>query len=250
MFVSTKLIKATEILKTLNRIFAKKAIFATLTEQDEEHIMKQTDEAKASVLEAAEKIRDQYMKLDIENIDEKRMKEVLDEALRVVESCEQVLGVNHPDTTELYHEIGSMYSDIKNYSCAVKWYAKGAELGNEDAQSSLAQMYQYGKGVQTNLAKAIEWYTKAAEKGNEIALFELGEIYQYGHGVEVDYTKAVEWYIKATEKGDERVRRRQCVLFRTNRIKEFEGWRKSRRSNSSVSSFLMWLRKEEEVCRK
>lgn len=181
----------------------KKAIFATLTEQDEEHIMKQTDEAKARVLEAAEKIRDQYMELDIENIDEKRMKEVLDEALRVVESCEQVLGVNHPDTTELYHEIGSMYSDIKNYSCAVKWYAKGAELGNEDAQSSLAQMYQYGKGVETNLAKAIEWYTKAAEKGNEIALFELGEIYQYGHGVEVDYTKAVEWYIKATEKGDE-----------------------------------------------
>ena len=42
--------------------------------------MKQTDEAKARVLEAAEKIRDQYMELDIENIDEKRMKEVLDEA--------------------------------------------------------------------------------------------------------------------------------------------------------------------------
>ena len=165
--------------------------------------MKQTDEAKARVLEATEKIRDQYMELDIENIDEKRMKELLDEALMVVESCEQVLGVNHPDTTELYYEIGSMYSDIKNYLCAVKWYAKGAELGNEYAQSSLAQMYQYGKGVETNLAKAIEWYTKAAEKGNEIALFELGEIYQYGHGVEMDYTKAVEWYIKATEKGDE-----------------------------------------------
>ena len=164
--------------------------------------MKQQDEAMARALKAAEKIRDQYLELDTENIDEKRMKEVLDEALRVVESCEQVLGVNHPDTTELYYEIGSMYSDIKNYSCAVKWYAKGAELGNEDAQSSLAQMYQYGKGVKTNLAKAIEWYTKAAEKGNEIALFELGEIYQYGHGVEVDYAKAAEWYSKVAEKKD------------------------------------------------
>ena len=183
-----------------------------MTEQDEEHIMKQTDEAKARVLEAAEKIRDQYMELDIENIDEKRMKEVLDEALRVVESCEQVLGVNHPDTTELYYEIGSMYSDIKNYSCAVKWYAKGAELGNEDAQSSLAQMYQYGKGVETNLAKAIEWYTKAAEQGYKNAQYSMGWAYEHGQGVDKNLAEAKKWYQKAADQGHADAKKRLSNL--------------------------------------
>ena len=167
--------------------------------------MKQTDEAKARVLEAAKKIRDRYMKLDIENIDEKRIKEVLDEALRVVESCEQVLGVNHPDTTELYYEIGSMYRDIKDYSHAVEWYTKATEHGHDEAQCNLALLHHLGKGVKKNPTKAIEWYTKAAEKGNETAMFELGEIYCNGEGVKPDYAKAAGWYIKLAEKGHEYV---------------------------------------------
>ena len=52
------------------------------------------------------------------------------------------------------------------------------------------------------------------------------------------------------QKRDKRVRRRQCIFFRTNKIKEFECWRKFKRSNSSASSFFMWLWKEEVVCRK
>ena len=176
--------------------------------------MKQQDEATTRALEAAEKIADQYLTLDIENIDEKRIAELLTEALAVVEQCEQVLGSNHPDTMELYYEIGSMFCDIKDYPHAVEWYAKGAECGDEYAQCAVAQMYQYGKGVKKNPAKAIEWYTKAAEKENEIALFELGEIYQYGQGVEVNPAKATEWYTKAAEKGDELAYREvACCLY-------------------------------------
>ena len=187
--------------------------------------MKQTDEAKDRVLEAAEKIANQYLELDRENIDDKRIKELLNEALPVVESCEQVLGVNHPDTTELYYEIGSMYRDIKDYSHAVEWYTKGAEHGHDDAQCSLALLHQLGEGVTKNPAKAIEWYTKAAEKENEIALFELGEIYQYGQGVEVNHAKAAEWYTKAAEKGDELAYREvACCLYTIEEYDKALSW--------------------------
>ena len=136
--------------------------------------MKQQDEATTRALEAAEKIADQYLTLDIENIDEKRIAELLTEALAVVEQCEQVLGSNHPDTLELYYKIGSMYDYAKDYPRAIEWYTKAAEHGHDDAQCSLALSHHLGKGVKKNPAKVIEWYTKAAEKGNETAMFELG----------------------------------------------------------------------------
>ena len=187
--------------------------------------MKQQDEAITRALEAAEKIAEQYLELDIENIDKKRIAELLTEALAVVEQCEQVLGINHSNTIELYYKIGSMFCDIKDYPHAVEWYAKGAECGYEYAQCALAQMYQYGKGVKKNAAKAIEWYTKAAEKENEIALFELGEIYQYGQGVEVNHAKAAEWYTKAAEKGDELAYREvACCLYTIEEYDKALSW--------------------------
>ena len=167
--------------------------------------MKQQDEAMTRALKAAEKIANQYLELDTENIDDKRIKELLNEALPVVVQCEQVLGSTHPDTLELYHNIGSMYCVMKNYSRSVEWYSKAAEHGHDDAQCSLALLHQLGEGVTKNPAKAIEWYTKAAEKGNETAMFELGEIYYNGEGVKPDYAKAAGWYIKLAEKGHEYV---------------------------------------------
>jgi hypothetical protein len=62
----------------------KKAIFATYQKQDGERIMKQQDEAMTRALKAAEKIANQYLELDTENIDDKRIKELLNEALPVV----------------------------------------------------------------------------------------------------------------------------------------------------------------------
>ena len=187
--------------------------------------MKQQDEAITRALAAAEKIADQYLKLDTENIDKKRIAELLTEALAVVELCEQVLGINHPGTMELYYEIGSMYDYAKDYPRAVEWYTKAAEHGHDDAQCSLALSHHLGKGVKKNPAKAIEWYTKAAEKENEIALFELGEIYQYGQGVEVNHAKAAEWYTKAAEKGDELAYREvACCLYTIEEYDKALSW--------------------------
>jgi TPR repeat protein len=77
-----------------------------------------------------------------------------------------------------------------------------AQQGDAKAQSKLASMYYYGKGVPQDYADAVRWYRKAADQGYTKAQFNLGSIYYYGKGVARDYAEAVRWYRKAAEQGD------------------------------------------------
>ena len=45
---------------------------------------------------------------------------------------------------------------------------RDAELGDADAQCSLAQCYARGWGVETDIDVAFYWYTKAAEQGADV----------------------------------------------------------------------------------
>ena len=162
--------------------------------------MKQQDEDMTRAIEAFEKIEEQYLYKEDEDV--KHTKEVLAEALVVVEQCTQALGSNHPHTVELYYMIGSMSFGIKDYSQSVEWFTKGANHGDDSSECELALMYQLGISVEKDLSKAFDLYTRAAEKGNEAAMFELGMMFQGGEGVEVDYVKAAEWYSKLATKGD------------------------------------------------
>ena len=138
--------------------------------------MKQEDEATTRALAAAEKIGDQYLELDIANINVKRIRKVLNEALRVVVQCEQVLGSNHPDTLELYHNIGSMYCVMKNYSRSVEWYSKAAENGDKLAYRDLAWCLYMNKEYE----KALPWAEKAVKEYPEdhFGIYCLASIYQ------------------------------------------------------------------------
>ena len=138
--------------------------------------MKQQDEAMDRALKAAEKIAYQYLELDTENIDDKRIKELLNEALPVVVQCEQVLGSNHPDTLELYHNIGSMYCVMKNYSRSVEWYFKAAENGDKLAYRDLAWCLYMNKEYE----KALPWAKKSVKEFPEdnVCHFCLASIYQ------------------------------------------------------------------------
>jgi len=55
-----------------------------------------------------------------------------------------------------------------------------AEQGNASAQSNLALMYEYGKGVVQNHQAAVYWYTLAAEQGEAVAQANLGAMYDTG----------------------------------------------------------------------
>jgi TPR repeat protein len=81
-------------------------------------------------------------------------------------------------------------------------YRVRAEQGNPKAQSNLASMYYYGKGVMQDHAEALRWYRKAADQGDAKAQYGLGSMYYYGTGVTQDYPEAVCWYRKAANRGD------------------------------------------------
>ncbi len=86
----------------------------------------------------------------------------------------------------------------KNYSEAVKWYRKAAELGNPKAQNSLAKCYEHGLGVKINHQEVIKWYNKAAEQGYYEAFFNLGNYYHHL----TDYDNAYTSYNKGAKMGE------------------------------------------------
>ena len=125
-------------------------------------------------------------------------------------------------------------STVQNYTLALEYYLKAAELDPSSAQCyEIGYMYQYGYGTEQNDDKALEWYSKAiedgsrsgvnavgviydkqgnekaayehflkaAEMGNKTAMRNLGNYYYQGNYVEQDYASAFEWYKKAEEAG-------------------------------------------------
>jgi TPR repeat protein len=86
---------------------------------------------------------------------------------------------------------------------AVFWYRQAAELGEPDAQHSLAFAYANGRGVRRNYAKAAAWYREAIEnpyfEQETYAQLELGNMYKNGLK---DFAQAAVWFRKAAERGD------------------------------------------------
>ena len=121
----------------------------------------------------------------------------------------------------------------RDYSEAVKYYIKSANLGNADAEYSLGHMLTFGQGVRQDEEEALRWFSLAAAHGNvkamerliqlqpvsgsapgsstangtigavtAAAFYEMGEKYYYGRGVRLDYAEAAKWYRKAAEQGN------------------------------------------------
>jgi uncharacterized protein len=68
-----------------------------------------------------------------------------------------------------------------------------AASGDADAQTSLADVYAFGKGVPQDQAQVAFWYRKAADQGDADAQLSLGLLYDFGKGVPQDYTEAYFW---------------------------------------------------------
>ena len=52
----------------------------------------------------------------------------------------------------------------KNYSEAMRFFRKAADLGDTQAMSNIGVMYDNGEGVPKNAAEAARWYKKAADR--------------------------------------------------------------------------------------
>ncbi len=53
---------------------------------------------------------------------------------------------------------------------------KGAQGGHARAQFNVAQMLEYGDGVEQNLPQSKQWYQEAAKQGNTNAIAKLSRI--------------------------------------------------------------------------
>ncbi len=65
-------------------------------------------------------------------------------------------------------------SPSSGFSDAMPYFAKAADAGVPDAQYAMAQLYEYGKGVETDDAQARNWLKAAAINGSAIAQIEYG----------------------------------------------------------------------------
>jgi TPR repeat protein len=74
---------------------------------------------------------------------------------------------------------------------AAKWYRQAADLGNADAQYSLARCYVLGIGVTKDEEEHLKWLRKAAFLCEVHAVAALGKTYAKGWGVPVNHTEAI-----------------------------------------------------------
>lgn len=65
-------------------------------------------------------------------------------------------------STQESFEKGVSYANSGNYTEAMKWFLKIADLGYDAVEFNLGICYEKTK----NYAEAIKWYTKAAYQGN------------------------------------------------------------------------------------
>ena len=93
-------------------------------------------------------------------------------------------------------------NNIDAQTTLITCYQKAGDQGDAFAQTQLALIYDFGKGVDKDPSKAIELYLKAADQGNATALTNLGFIYTKGEGVDKDSLKAVEFFQKAADQGN------------------------------------------------
>lgn len=102
--------------------------------------------------------------------------------------------------------LGSYFAGNEDYSAALDWYLKAAELGSTPAMSNLGAMYYWGRGVEKDIELALEWTLKAANLGHVYAMNQYGYyLFEDNHLwelIEKKYTDALAGYQAAAESGD------------------------------------------------
>ncbi|RZU47372.1 Sel1 repeat-containing protein [Fluviicoccus keumensis] len=71
----------------------------------------------------------------------------------------------------------------QDYTEALKWFHKSAQLGDPSGQFNLGMMYANGYGIGKNQAEAARWFKLSADQGKANAQLNLGMMYLAGRGV-------------------------------------------------------------------
>ncbi len=97
---------------------------------------------------------------------------------------------------------GSEPSDIgDNPRAYVRWVMHAAQLGDADAQATLAQLLLDGRGVKKDQALGLSWFRIAARQRHPMAINMIGRCLENGWGCEIDLADAAQHYRKAADLG-------------------------------------------------
>jgi Sel1 repeat len=106
----------------------------------------------------------------------------------------------------------------------IDWYLKAAEAGDANAMLSIAERYEFGRGVPQDYERVALWVRKAADAGNARAAFVMGMLYWRGIGVAKNIDKARTWCKKAAnmdcEHFSERAKRWLGAHGRKSRVQQ------------------------------
>ena len=131
--------------------------------------------------------------------------------LRLINICEELYGTEHPNTANVYNNIGSVYKCQGNFPKALEYYEKAMSIrehvlgvDHPDTATSYNDIgcIYYDQG---NYSKALKFYSKALSIREQVlgsnhpntamSLINIGEIYN----IQGDYPKALKYYGKALD---------------------------------------------------
>src|SRR5262249_4089078 len=78
----------------------------------------------------------------------------------------------------------------RDYGEAVRMYRKAAAKGNAMAESTLGDIYYYGRGAPQDFTEAVKWWSLAADANIATAQLNLSVMLANGDGTPQDYLKA------------------------------------------------------------
>ena len=90
----------------------------------------------------------------------------------------------------------------KNEELALKYFEKGAYLGDDDAMFYVGFLNQMGTGCRRNIKRAVEYYVRAVDAGNARACEALGAMYCNGNGVKQDIARGLQYLELGAERGE------------------------------------------------
>ena len=105
------------------------------------------------------------------------------------------------DNTDAQAYIAYLYIAMEDYSKAMVWARKAAQMEHPQACFALGRIYDEGLGVEVNHKEGLKWYEKAANGGDADAQNIVGNIYSAGELVAQDDKKAFKYYQMAAVQG-------------------------------------------------
>lgn len=97
---------------------------------------------------------------------------------------------------------GSDASEIgDNPRAYARWVMHAAQLGDADAQATLAQLLLDGRGIQKDQPLALSWFRIAAQQRHPMAINMVGRCLENGWGCEVDLAECARHYRQAADLG-------------------------------------------------